>query len=163
MTPGHTINLLKLTDPKQDRVLNCIVDLNWDIKEFIFHNPRSQWTLPQRLDFEEIELELDTFIMTNQDDLYRLHEDDEYIMLPTHNSTDSYLVLTAYKCVGKKIHPVSTQFPTDCQVTCQIPEDPLLTLPSLPTQPPDFTPITKISMECKMELNINATGFCDET
>ena len=47
-TPGCTINPLKLTDPKQDQVLNCIADLNWDIKEFIFHSPRSHWTLPQR-------------------------------------------------------------------------------------------------------------------
>ena len=69
------------------------------------------------------------------------------------------MILTAYKRVGKKIHPVSTQFPIDCQVTRQIPEDPLLTLSPLPTRPPEFTPTAKISMERLAELNINATGF----
>jgi len=85
--------------------------------------------------------------MTNQDTLYRLDENDECIICPTYDSTNSYLILTAYKHVGKKIQPVSTQFPIDCQVTRQIPENPLLTLPQLPTWPPEFTPMAKISME----------------
>ena len=158
-TPRHAINPLNLINPKQDRVLNCIADLNWKIKEFIFHYSSSQWTVPKNLDFNESELQPDQFIMTDQDALYGLDEDDEYIICPTHNSANSYLILTAYKRVGKKIHPVSTQFPIDCQVTRQIPEDPLLSLPPLTTQPPEFTPSTKISMERLAELNINATGF----
>ena len=140
-------------------MLNCIADPSWNIKEFIFHHSRSQWTLPKRLDFNEIELLLENFIITDQDTLYRTDEDDEYIIYPTHNSANSYLVLTAYKWVGKKIHPVSTQFSMDCQVTCQIPEDPLLTLLLLPAQPPEFIPTAKISLEQLAELNINATGF----
>jgi len=61
-TPRHTINPLNLIDPKQDRVLNCIADLNWKIKEFIFQYSRSQWTLPKKLDFNESELQPDQFI-----------------------------------------------------------------------------------------------------
>jgi hypothetical protein len=156
-TPGHTTNPLNLINSTRGRVLSCIADLNWNIKEFIFRYSRSQWTLPKGLDFNESELLPDKFIMTNQDDL--LDEDDEYIIYPTLDTANSYLIFTAYKRVGKKIHPVSTQFPIDCRVTRQIPEDPLLTLPHLPTRPPKFTPTAKISMERLAELNINPAGF----
>ena len=156
-TPGHTTNLLNLINSTRGRVLSCIADLNWNIKEFIFRYSRSQWTLPKGLDFNESELLPDKFIMTNQDTL--LDEDDEYIIYPTLDTANSYLIFTAYKRVGKRIHPVSTQFPIDCQVTRQIPEDPLLTLPHLPTRPPEFTPTAKISMERLAELNINPAGF----
>ncbi|KDR82305.1 hypothetical protein GALMADRAFT_50644, partial [Galerina marginata CBS 339.88] len=67
--------------------------------------------------------------------------------------------LTAYKRADKKKHPVSTSFPEDCRVTRQIPEDPLLTLPTLPFNPPEFTPTSKISHERMGELNVNSTGF----
>ena len=158
-TAGHTIIPSNFTYSKRGRVLSCIADLNWNIKEFIFRYSRCQWTLPKRIDFNESELLPETFIMSDQGALYGLAEDDEYIICPTHDSTNSYMILTAYKRVGKKIHPVSTQFPIDCQVTRQIPEDPLLTLSPLPTRPPEFTPTAKISMERLAELNINATGF----
>ena len=147
VTPGHNIDSPKLTYSKWGRVLNCIAGSSWNIREFIFCHSRSQWTLPKRLDFNEIELQPENFIITDQDTLYRTDEDDEYIIYPTHNSANSYLVLTAYKQVGKKIHPVSTQFPMDCQVTCHIPEDPLLTLPSLPAWPPEFILTAKFSLE----------------
>jgi transposase InsO family protein len=156
-TPGHTTNPLNLINSTRGRVLSCIADLNWNIKEFIFRHSRSQWTLPKRLDFNESELLPDKFIMTDQDTL--LDEDDEYVIYPTLDTANSYLIFTAYKRVGKKIHPVSTQFPIDCRVTRQIPEDPLLTLPHLPTRPPEFTPTAKISMERLAELNINPAGF----
>ena len=64
-----------------------------------------------------------------------------------HDATNSFMVFTAYKHVSQKIHPVSTQFPEDCQVIHQIPEDPLLTLLPLPACPPDFTPSAKITPE----------------
>jgi hypothetical protein len=131
VTPGHITNPLNLINSTRGRVLSCIADLNWNIKEFIFCYSRSQWTLPKGLDFNESELLPDKFIMTDQDDL--LDEDDEYIIYPTLDTANSYLIFTAYKRVGKKIHPVSTQFPIDCRVTRQIPEDPLLTLSHLPT------------------------------
>ena len=47
---------------------------------------------------------------------------------------------SAYKRADKKIRPVSTSFPEDCYVRQCIPEDPLLTLPSLTHHLPTFTP-----------------------
>ena len=49
-------------------------------------------------------------------------------------------VFTAYKRVDKKVKPVPTVFPEDAKVKRQFPEDPLHTLTSLPTHPPDFVP-----------------------
>jgi hypothetical protein len=43
--------------------------------------------------------------------------DDDDIIIEVNGSNTVPLVLTAYKCVDKKIHPVSTSFPIDCQVT----------------------------------------------
>jgi len=57
-------------------------------------------------------------------------EDDEYMFYPNENHAAS--AFTMYKCVDRKIHPVSTTFPTECQVTHQISEDPLITLPVRP-------------------------------
>ena len=47
---------------------------------------------------------------------------------------------TAYKRVDKKVKPVPGIFPEDARVIRQFPEDPLHTLTSLPTHPPDFVP-----------------------
>ncbi|KDR75965.1 hypothetical protein GALMADRAFT_139730 [Galerina marginata CBS 339.88] len=90
-----------------------------------------------------------------------IHEDDEYIFYPNTELTENNFppTLTAYKRADKKKHPVSTSFPEDCRVTRQIPEDPLLTLPTLPFNPPEFTPTSKISHERMGELNVNSTGF----
>ena len=48
---------------------------------------------------------------------YAIQDDDEYIISADSDSgNNSYLVLTAYKHVDKKIHPVSMQLPPDCEV-----------------------------------------------
>jgi len=115
------------------------------------------WALPCR---NPIMLELNNYI-DEYDTPYESNDDDDYIIFPTNDTTlpKPFMVFTAYKRVDKKIHPVSTQFPMDCEVTRQIPEDPLLTLPKLTMQPPDFTPTTKIAPEQMAELNVNANGF----
>ena len=82
-------------------------------------------------------------------------DDDDEVILQS-DPGESY---TAYKRVDKKIHPVSTSFPTDFRVIRQIPEDPLLSLPELSKHPPDFIPTAKISQERMNELNVNPTGF----
>jgi len=64
-----------------------------------------------------------------------------------------------YKRVDKKIRPVSTNFPEGCHIRRSIPEDPLLTLTSLPFNPPEFEPTKKISLERMEILNVNAKGF----
>ena len=61
--------------------------------------------------------------------------------------------------MDKKIHPVSTQIPLKYQIKHEILTDPLDTLPSLPTHPPEFIPTPKISQERMKILNVNATGF----
>ena len=83
------------------------------------------------------------------DALDGLQDDDDYLIsAESDKSRDSpYMVFTAYKRVDKKIHPVSTQLPPECEVIRQIPEDPLLTLPPLTNRPPKFIPTAKISQE----------------
>lgn len=94
---------------------------------------------------------------------YKAEDDDEYIFYPDQNPeagiAPPQFAFTAYKWVDKKIHPVSTQFPQDCRVTHQVPEDPLLTLTPLTQHPPPFEPTKKISVERMKLLNVNATGF----
>jgi len=50
-------------------------------------------------------------------------------------------------------------FPEGCHIRRSIPEDPLLTLTSLPFNPPKFEPTKKISLEWMEILNVNAKGF----
>jgi len=78
-----------------------------------------------------------------------LEEDDYYILFPTNNEQSNTFQYTfgTYKQVDKKIHPVSTLFPTDCHVCCEIPQDPLLTLLPLPYNPLPFTPTKQITEE----------------
>jgi hypothetical protein len=84
-------------------------------------------------------------------------EDEDIIIEVT--TRESMSVFTAYKTVDKKVKPVPTSFPQDCYVRREIPEDPLLTLPTLPKQPPKFMPTKKISDERLKILKINETGF----
>jgi len=90
-----------------------------------------------------------------------LEEDDYYILFPTNNERSNTFQYTfgAYKRVDKKIHPVSTSFPTDCYVRREIPQDPLLTLLPLPYNPPPFTPTKRITEERMKELKVNSIGF----
>jgi len=48
----------------------------------------------------------------------------------------------AYKKVTRKVQPVSALLPEDYWIIWHIPIYPLLSLPPLPTHPPDFTPGT---------------------
>ena len=84
-------------------------------------------------------------------------EDGDTIIEVT--SRESMSVFTAYKSVAKKVKPVPTTFPQDCNVRRQVPEDPDLSLPDLPLHPPEFTPTKKISDERLKILKINETGF----
>jgi hypothetical protein len=78
-------------------------------------------------------------------------QDDETIMC----SPRAYV----YKPVDRKVKPIPGVFPEDARVIRKFPEDPLKTLPTLPTKPPDFTPTTKISKERLDEIDINKEGF----
>ncbi|KAF8816799.1 hypothetical protein BYT27DRAFT_7076281, partial [Phlegmacium glaucopus] len=52
-----------------------------------------------------------------------------------------------YKRVDQKIRPVPGVFPENIKVHRKIPEDPLLSLPLLSVNPPDFVPTTKLTVE----------------
>ena len=68
-------------------------------------------------------------------------------------------LFTIYKCVDKKVWPITGQFPKEAHVFRNIPEDPLITLPLLSPNPSEFIPSTKITHECLKILNLNPKGF----
>ena len=100
--------------------------------------------------------EVETAYLTEMD--YEPEDDDLWIYEPD-SAIENKLVFGVYKPVDKKVRPVPTTFPKECQVTRQIPEDPMLTLPPLPHHPPIFSPTPKISVERMKILNVNAKGF----
>ena len=64
-----------------------------------------------------------------------------------------------YKKAAKKVHPVATSLPEDFRVIRQCPEDPLLSLPPLPTHPPPFTPSLRLTQERLDNLDLNKYNF----
>lgn len=64
-----------------------------------------------------------------------------------------------YKRVDRKVKPVPAVFPEDARVTRKFPENPLDSLPELPTHPPDFIPNGRLTREGLDSMNINADGF----
>ena len=63
------------------------------------------------------------------------------------SSQDSLQVATAYKTVAKKVRPVPAVFPEEARVIRKFPEDPLLSMPILSPNPPDFIPTEKLTKE----------------
>jgi hypothetical protein len=90
---------------------------------------------------------------------HEVEDDDHIFMFEKDPIKKSFQVYTMYKRVDKKIRPVSTNFPEGCHIRRSIPEDPLITLTSLPFNPPEFEPTKKISLERMKILNVNAKGF----
>lgn len=76
---------------------------------------------------------------------------------PKIQEIDNY-VGGAYKRVDKKVKPVPGIFPEDARVIRKFPEDPLKTLPPLPTNPPEFVPGERLTLERLKMMNIN-DGF----
>ena len=64
-----------------------------------------------------------------------------------------------YKKVANKVRPVPASLPEDFRIICHIPSDPLITLPVLPPNPPDFTPGVQLTQECLDVLKLNKDGF----
>ena len=64
-----------------------------------------------------------------------------------------------YKKVANKVRPVPTTLPERYRVVRRRPEDPLLSLPVLPTHPPCFTPGTRLTAEQLDKLQLNKDGF----
>ena len=65
----------------------------------------------------------------------------------------------AYKKVANKVRPVPASLPEDFRNVRCFPEDPLLTLPSLPTSPPDFVPGLRLTEERLAALDLNGSDF----
>ena len=65
----------------------------------------------------------------------------------------------AYKKVSKKVRPVPASLPEDFRTVRRIPSDPLLTLPALSPNPPDFVPGTRLTQERLDALGLNHDGF----
>ena len=86
-------------------------------------------------------------------------EDDEILYQVTLPKPEGAFVFAAYKRVDKKVKPVPASLPEECYVRRCIPENPILTLPTLPTHPPEFQPTMKISQQRMQELNVNNNGF----
>ena len=88
---------------------------------------------------------------------------DSVYVYPVEDSESSNCprqqAFTAYKRVDKKVHPVSGTVPEEARVHRRFPHDPLVTLPALPTQPPEFIPTSKITAEQLAKLNVNNSGF----
>ena len=84
---------------------------------------------------------------------------------PQHSLTYHFVDQTsptrvlAYKKVDRKVRPVLASLPEDYRIIRRIPVDPLLSLPSLPLHPPDFTPGTRLTQERLTELELNRYGF----
>jgi len=107
------------------------------------------------IDTQNVRRDIKGYVRSNNT---TIEDDDKHILYPI-GGEPSPMTFGVYKRIGRKVHPVSCAFPEDCYVQRQIPEDPLLTLLPLPTNPPDFMPTLKISEDrCKI-LNVNAKGF----
>ncbi|KAH7917596.1 hypothetical protein BV22DRAFT_987455, partial [Leucogyrophana mollusca] len=65
----------------------------------------------------------------------------------------------AYKRVDRKVKPVPGVYPEYAHVRRTIPEDLLASLPPLPTHPPEFTPISKLTYERLKSMHIHEEGF----
>jgi hypothetical protein len=80
------------------------------------------------------------------------------ILLSQLDPTQPALIL-AYKKAAKKVHPIAVSLPEDFRIIWHIPEDPLLSLPLLPTDPPLFTPGSRLTQECLDSINVNRYNF----
>ncbi|KIY44935.1 hypothetical protein FISHEDRAFT_9230, partial [Fistulina hepatica ATCC 64428] len=64
-----------------------------------------------------------------------------------------------YKPVAKRTIPVSGTMPPGISVKRTMPEDPLITLPHITANPPEFEPTAKLTRECMDSIKINESGF----
>ncbi|EIN03401.1 hypothetical protein PUNSTDRAFT_78219, partial [Punctularia strigosozonata HHB-11173 SS5] len=64
-----------------------------------------------------------------------------------------------YKTVDKRVRPVPGVYPEDARVERRLPEDPLISLPMLSPNPPDFEPTRKLTKERIEIMKINIDKF----
>ena len=78
---------------------------------------------------------------------------------PSLPPADPSTLVLKYKRVAQKVRPVAATLPEEFRNIRRIPVDPLLSLPPLPTHPPDFTPGKRLTQECLDALKLNANDF----
>jgi hypothetical protein len=93
----------------QNNGINCY----WNVKHCIFTYPANLWTLPPR---NPQITNLQPYKPYTPDLItpYETNEKKRTLIPMRIGATNFFMVLTAYKHVGEKIHPISTQFPLDC-------------------------------------------------
>ncbi|KAJ7116176.1 hypothetical protein C8R46DRAFT_1051393 [Mycena filopes] len=102
----------------------------------MYHRTPNGSILGEQAEYEDIGRRVDDENDPGQDK----HEEDSQ----DETKNDEEGVYTMYKRVDKKIKPVSTTFSPDYEVTRNIPQDPLLTLPELTPNPPPFQSTTRL-------------------
>jgi hypothetical protein len=102
--------------------------------------------LPQRK-WSDLNVELISNMYIVDEEESSDKEDDEEEILFIGEDLEMFLVSTAYKRVDKKIRPVPGVYPEEVKVERRFPHNPLEDLPTLPTQPPYFTPTKKLTQE----------------
>ena len=88
-----------------------------------------------------------------------MEEGDQVFMWDESISDDQEREVFVYKPVHKRIKPVPATFPQEAAVTRTIPEDPLLSLPELSRNPPDFCPTERLTWERLQSMKLNEDGF----
>jgi hypothetical protein len=64
-----------------------------------------------------------------------------------------------YKPVTKKVCTVQTAMPPEFRITRQLPNDPLASMPTLPTHPPDFVPGVCFTQERADKLDLDPANW----
>ena len=96
---------------------------------------------------------------TNPPPIPRMNALERYVTAQTESFLIPMSHTLTYKKASKRVHPVAATLPEDFRVIRRRPEDPLLTLPSLPTCPPPFIPSTRLTQECLDNLKLDHSNF----
>ena len=108
-----------------------------------------------------------SFTCQVQSDPPRMEALERYVTSPLYPFTDDDdlsdsdlpVEVLAYKKAAKKVHPVAASLPEDFRIVRRRPEDPLLSLPKLPSHPPKFTPGPCLTQDRYDALELNKSGF----
>lgn len=65
----------------------------------------------------------------------------------------------AYKKVANRVKPVATTMPAHARIVRHFPEDPIISLPAVSPNPPDFISSSRLTMECIDDLGIFQNSF----
>ena len=88
-----------------------------------------------------------------------LEEGDQVFMWDDSWTEDQQTDVYVYKPVHKRVKPVPATFPQEAAVTRRIPEDPLLSLPELSKNPPNFIPTERLTLERLESMKLNEDKF----